>query len=91
MLFILIITVLDVNIFFLTNFNLIIIFLAQCYAPYITQYVAIKDKKLTEESDYSFTDHDQSSCEELCTQRLTTTVGFFIFLSKFLLQKMFKN
>lgn len=53
--------------------------LAQCYAPYVTQYVAVEGKQLGEELDHSFTDVDQASCEELCTQRLTTSVMKLVF------------
>uniref|UniRef100_A0A915CUF9 Apple domain-containing protein n=1 Tax=Ditylenchus dipsaci TaxID=166011 RepID=A0A915CUF9_9BILA len=50
---------------------------SQCYAPYVTQYVAVEGKQLKEEMDHQFTDLDWASCEELCTQRLTTTVNDF--------------
>ncbi|KAI1711166.1 PAN domain-containing protein [Ditylenchus destructor] len=50
---------------------------SQCYAPYVTQYVAVEGKQLQEELDHKFADIDWASCEELCTQRLTTTVNDF--------------
>lgn len=43
----------------------------------MTQYVAVEGRQLKEELDRSFTDMDLDACEELCTQRLTTTVNDF--------------
>uniref|UniRef100_A0AC34QZT2 Uncharacterized protein n=1 Tax=Panagrolaimus sp. JU765 TaxID=591449 RepID=A0AC34QZT2_9BILA len=50
---------------------------SQCYAPYITQYIAVEGKQLTDELDRQFVDLDLEACEELCTQRLTVTVNDF--------------
>lgn len=50
---------------------------SQCYAPYITQYIAVEGKQLHDELDHQFTDLDLEACEELCTQRLTVTVNDF--------------
>uniref|UniRef100_A0A7E4VYW4 ZP domain-containing protein n=1 Tax=Panagrellus redivivus TaxID=6233 RepID=A0A7E4VYW4_PANRE len=50
---------------------------SQCYAPYITQYIAVEGKQLHDELDRQFTDLDLEACEELCTQRLTVTVNDF--------------
>jgi hypothetical protein len=47
--------------------------LAQCYAPYITQYIAVEGKQLANELDRHLV-ADLQSCESLCTQRLSETV-----------------
>lgn len=44
---------------------------SQCYAPYITQYVAVENKQLSEELDRTFHDLNLEECEQLCTQRVT--------------------
>ncbi|KAI6242498.1 hypothetical protein M3Y99_00216100 [Aphelenchoides fujianensis] len=46
---------------------------SQCYAPYVTQYVAVEGRQLQEELDHSFPNVDLESCEQLCTQRVTIT------------------
>lgn len=48
---------------------------AQCYAPYITQYIAVANRQLANELDRQLI-ADRESCEALCTQRLSTTVCF---------------
>jgi hypothetical protein len=50
---------------------------SQCYAPYITQYIAVEGRQLVEELDKEYVDIDLEACEELCTQRLTTSVNDF--------------
>jgi len=50
---------------------------SQCYAPYITQYIAVEGRQLTDELDRQFVDLDLEACEELCTQRLTVTANDF--------------
>uniref|UniRef100_A0A158Q7Z5 PAN domain protein n=1 Tax=Elaeophora elaphi TaxID=1147741 RepID=A0A158Q7Z5_9BILA len=49
---------------------------SQCYAPYITQYIAIANRQLANELDRQLT-ADRESCESLCTQRLSTTANDF--------------
>lgn len=46
---------------------------AQCYAPYITQYIAVEKKQLENELD-RIINVDLESCQSLCTQRLSLTV-----------------
>ncbi|KAI3420261.1 hypothetical protein GPALN_003577 [Globodera pallida] len=50
---------------------------SQCYAPYVTQYVAVEGRQLTDELDHSFEGFELSECEELCTQRLSVTANDF--------------
>ncbi|VDK88808.1 unnamed protein product [Litomosoides sigmodontis] len=49
---------------------------SQCYAPYITQYIAVADRQLANELDRQLI-ADRESCESLCTQRLSTTANDF--------------
>ncbi|KAL3125932.1 hypothetical protein niasHT_009461 [Heterodera trifolii] len=50
---------------------------SQCYAPYVTQYVAVEGRQLSDELDHSFEGLELSECEELCTQRLSVTANDF--------------
>ncbi|TKR93560.1 hypothetical protein L596_007987 [Steinernema carpocapsae] len=43
---------------------------SQCYAPYITQYIAVEGKRLDTEMGIEL-DVDIESCESMCTQRLS--------------------
>ncbi|KAK6730984.1 hypothetical protein RB195_007449 [Necator americanus] len=49
---------------------------SQCYAPYITQYIAVEGKQLENELD-RIINVDADSCQSLCTQRLSLTVNDF--------------
>ncbi|VDO67327.1 unnamed protein product [Heligmosomoides polygyrus] len=49
---------------------------SQCYAPYITQYIAVEGKQLENELD-RIINVDVDSCQSLCTQRLSLTVNDF--------------
>ncbi|KAK6053536.1 PAN domain protein [Cooperia oncophora] len=49
---------------------------SQCYAPYITQYIAVEGKQLENELD-RIINVDVDSCQSLCTQRLSLTVSHF--------------
>ncbi|EFO25782.2 PAN domain-containing protein [Loa loa] len=49
---------------------------SQCYAPYITQYIAVANRQLANELDRQLI-ADRESCESLCTQRLSTTANDF--------------
>ncbi|KHJ74983.1 PAN domain protein [Oesophagostomum dentatum] len=49
---------------------------SQCYAPYITQYIAVEGKQLENELD-RIINVDVDSCQSLCTQRLSLTVRDF--------------
>uniref|UniRef100_A0A0K0DH19 Apple domain-containing protein n=1 Tax=Angiostrongylus cantonensis TaxID=6313 RepID=A0A0K0DH19_ANGCA len=46
---------------------------SQCYAPYITQYIAVDGTQLENELD-RIINVDVDSCQSLCTQRLSLTV-----------------
>ncbi|MCP9260868.1 PAN domain protein [Dirofilaria immitis] len=48
----------------------------QCYAPYITQYIAVANRQLADELDRQLVTNLES-CESLCTQRLSTTANDF--------------
>uniref|UniRef100_A0A9J2P8T1 ZP domain-containing protein n=1 Tax=Ascaris lumbricoides TaxID=6252 RepID=A0A9J2P8T1_ASCLU len=48
----------------------------QCYAPYVTQYIAVEGRQLANELDHQFI-ADLESCESLCTQRLSTSANDF--------------
>uniref|UniRef100_A0A0N4ZNC4 Apple domain-containing protein n=1 Tax=Parastrongyloides trichosuri TaxID=131310 RepID=A0A0N4ZNC4_PARTI len=50
---------------------------SQCYAPYITQYIAVEGKQIENELDRKFEDVDFQNCEELCTGRITITQNDF--------------
>lgn len=50
---------------------------SQCYAPYVTQYVAAQGKQLVDELDQKFDGMELAECEELCTQRLSITANDF--------------
>ncbi|OZC08932.1 hypothetical protein X798_04019 [Onchocerca flexuosa] len=49
---------------------------SQCYAPYVTQYIAVANRQLANELDRQLI-ADLESCESLCTQRLSTTANDF--------------
>ncbi|KAM3721511.1 Uncharacterized protein ACO02O_09298 [Dirofilaria immitis] len=49
---------------------------SQCYAPYITQYIAVANRQLADELDRQLVTNLES-CESLCTQRLSTTANDF--------------
>ncbi|VDM57639.1 unnamed protein product [Angiostrongylus costaricensis] len=49
---------------------------SQCYAPYITQYIAVDGNQLENELD-RIINVDVDSCQSLCTQRLSLTVNDF--------------
>ncbi|KJH51707.1 PAN domain protein [Dictyocaulus viviparus] len=49
---------------------------SQCYAPYITQYIAVEGMQLENELD-RIINVDVDSCQSLCTQRLSLTVNDF--------------
>ncbi|VDM45224.1 unnamed protein product [Toxocara canis] len=49
---------------------------SQCYAPYVTQYIAVEGRQLADELDHQFI-ADLESCESLCTQRLSTSTNDF--------------
>ncbi|PAV57576.1 hypothetical protein WR25_03428 [Diploscapter pachys] len=49
---------------------------SQCYAPYITQYIAVEGKQLKNELD-RIINVDLDSCQSLCTQRLSLTANDF--------------
>ncbi|KAF7633918.1 hypothetical protein Mgra_00006655 [Meloidogyne graminicola] len=50
---------------------------SQCYAPYVTQYVAVEGKQLSEELDHNFEGMELIECEQLCNQRLSVTANDF--------------
>uniref|UniRef100_A0AAF5DBQ1 Guanylate cyclase domain-containing protein n=2 Tax=Strongyloides stercoralis TaxID=6248 RepID=A0AAF5DBQ1_STRER len=50
---------------------------SQCYAPYITQYIAVENKQIENELDRKFENIDFQTCEELCTGRITVTQNDF--------------
>uniref|UniRef100_A0A0K0EZ99 No mechanoreceptor potential A (inferred by orthology to a D. melanogaster protein) n=1 Tax=Strongyloides venezuelensis TaxID=75913 RepID=A0A0K0EZ99_STRVS len=50
---------------------------SQCYAPYITQYIAVEGKQIENELDRKFENTDFQTCEELCTGRITVTQNDF--------------
>uniref|UniRef100_A0AC35U0W2 Major sperm protein n=1 Tax=Rhabditophanes sp. KR3021 TaxID=114890 RepID=A0AC35U0W2_9BILA len=50
---------------------------SQCYAPYITQYIAVEGKQIENELDRKFDNIDFQSCEELCTGKVTVTSNEF--------------
>ncbi|CAI4221215.1 unnamed protein product [Auanema sp. JU1783] len=49
---------------------------SQCYAPYITQYIAVEGKQLENELD-RIINVDLDSCQSLCTQRLSVSANDF--------------
>ncbi|GMT28150.1 hypothetical protein PFISCL1PPCAC_19447 [Pristionchus fissidentatus] len=49
---------------------------SQCYAPYITQYIAVEGKQLENELD-RIINVDLESCQSLCTQRLSLSLNDF--------------
>ncbi|VDN03622.1 unnamed protein product [Thelazia callipaeda] len=49
---------------------------SQCYAPYVTQYIAVANNQLANELDRHLV-ADLESCESLCTQRLSDTASDF--------------
>ncbi|CAJ0574391.1 unnamed protein product, partial [Mesorhabditis spiculigera] len=49
---------------------------SQCYAPYLTQYIAVEGMQLENELD-RIINVDLESCESLCTQRLSLTTSDF--------------
>lgn len=51
-------------------------FSAQCYPPYITQYIAVEGKQLKNELD-RIINVDLDSCQALCTQRLSISSNDF--------------
>ncbi|CAD5206096.1 unnamed protein product [Bursaphelenchus okinawaensis] len=50
---------------------------SQCYAPYVTQYVAVENRQLVEELDRTFHDLTLEECEQICTERITVGANDF--------------
>ncbi|CAD5208767.1 unnamed protein product [Bursaphelenchus xylophilus] len=50
---------------------------SQCYAPYVTQYVAVENRQLVEELDRTFHGLTLEECEQICTERITVGANDF--------------
>ncbi len=49
---------------------------AQCFAPYVTQYIRVEGRSLVGEDDLVVKDVSLHGCEEICTTRISSSVSY---------------